>query len=238
MTQRAAMSYILYSYPDCASIVVRMVLEELGAAYRDESVDMSADAHRSEEFLRLNPRGMVPVLAETETGATLAETGAILAFLAEQSGRLAPAVSDAPKRAAYLQWLYFLSNTLHADAQLQYYTARYVGDALAEEARPVVQDRMRVHYAMIEAFITAHGGPWLLGEDLSMCDFYLGGCVRWSLIAPRHAPLLGEDIARHPNLSRLLERLEARGSVQRAFDVEETPRSAYFRAPVRSRHTQ
>ncbi|MEM8761355.1 MAG: glutathione S-transferase family protein [Pseudomonadota bacterium] len=231
------MSFVLYSYPDCASHVVRMVLEELGADYRDEIVDMRAGAQRSAEFLRLNPRGLVPVLADEASGTTLSETGAILHFLAEWSGRLAPSPADMPARGAYLQWLYFLSNTLHADAQVQYYTERYVGADLAEEARPWVQVRMRAHYAMIDAAIAERGGPWLLGRELSMCDFYLGGCARWSLIAPRHAPLEPEAVIGHPHLNALLERLEERSSVIRAFDAEETPRSAYFRAPVRSRRT-
>ncbi|MEM6486905.1 MAG: glutathione S-transferase family protein [Pseudomonadota bacterium] len=231
------MSFILYSYPDCASHVVRMVLEELGAPYRDQIVDMRAGAHRSAGFLRINPRGTVPVLADPASGATLAETGAILHHLAEWSGRLAPAGTDAPARAAFLQWLFFLSNTLHADAQVQYYTERYVGEDLAEAARPTTHARMRRHFAMIDAAIARHGGPWLLGRALSMCDFYLGGCARWSLIAPRHAPLEPEAVTSHPHLNALLERLETRPSVIRAFNAEDTPRSAYFRAPVRSRRT-
>lgn len=231
------MSYILYSYPDCASHVVRMALEELGAPYRDEIVDMRAGAHRSAEFLRLNPRGLVPVLADETTGATLSETGAILHYLAERSDRLAPAETEPQARATFLQRLHFLSNTLHADAQLQYYTERYVGEDLADAARPAVHARMRAHFAMLDAAIAEHGGPWLLGAKLSMCDFYLGGCARWSLIAPRHAPLEPEAVTRHPKLNALLEKLEARPSVIRAFDAEDTPRSAYFRAPVRSRRT-
>ncbi|MEM1048686.1 MAG: glutathione S-transferase family protein [Pseudomonadota bacterium] len=231
------MSFILYSYPDCASHVVRMALEELGAPYRDEIVDMRAGGNRSAEFLRLNPRGMVPVLADAESGATLSETGAILNFLAEWSGRLAPPPTDLPARAVFLQRLYFLSNTLHADAQLQYYTERYVGEELAEAARATVHARMRGHFAMLDAAIAEHGGPWLLGGDLSMCDFYLGGCARWALIAPRHAPLEPEAITGHSHLNALLEKLEALPSVIRAFEAEDTPRSAYFRAPVRSRRT-
>ncbi|MEL6283982.1 MAG: glutathione S-transferase family protein [Pseudomonadota bacterium] len=231
------MSFILYSYPDCASHVVRMALEELGAPYRDEIVDMRAGAQQSAEFLRLNPRGLVPVLADEVSGATISETGAILHFLADWSGRLAPSTADLTARAAFCQRLYFLSNTLHADAQLQYYTARYVGEDLAEAARPAVHARMRAHFALLDLAIAQHGGPWLLGGDLSMCDFYLGGCARWSLIAPRHAPLEPEAISSLPHLSGLLERLEALPSVVRAFDAEDTPRSAYFRSPVRSLRT-
>ncbi|MEM7058232.1 MAG: glutathione S-transferase family protein [Pseudomonadota bacterium] len=231
------MSFVLYSYPDCASHVVRMALEELGASYRDELIAMHNGAHRSAEFLRLNPRGMVPVLADNASGATLSETGAILQYLADWSGRLAPSTTDLQERATFLQRLYFLSNTVHADAQLQYYTERYVGDELAETARPTVHARMRAHFAMLDAAIAEHGGPWLLGGDLSMCDFYVGGCARWSLIAPRHAPLEPEAVTGLPHMNALLERLEALPSVIRAFDAEDTPQSAYFRAPVRSRQT-
>ena len=229
------MSFVLYSYPDCASHVVRMALEELGAPYRDEIVDMRVGAHRSAEFLRLNPRGLVPVLAHEASGASLSETGAILQFLADWSGRLAPLPTQLKARALFLQQLHFLSNTLHADAQLQYYTARYVGEDLAEAARPAAHARMRGHFAMLEAAISEHGGPWLLGGELSMCDFYLAGCARWSLIAPRHAPLEPEAVTRHTHVNALLEKLEARPSVIRALSAEDTPRSAYFRAPVRSR---
>ncbi len=231
------MTFVLHSYPDCASHVVRMVLEELGATYRDEVIDMSAGAHRDPPFLRINPRGMVPVLYDETTGASLAETGAILHYLVEQTGRLAPALGNAKQRALYLQWLFFLSNTLHADAQLQYYTERYVGSDLAEDARPNVHARMRQHFGMIEDTLAAHGGPWLLGDTLSVCDFYLGGCARWSQIAPRHAPLEPGAVGGHPHLKGLLSRLETRQSVIRAFAAEETPVSAYFLAPVRSVHT-
>ncbi|MEM8796757.1 MAG: glutathione S-transferase family protein [Pseudomonadota bacterium] len=232
------MSYILYSYPDCASHVVRMVLEELGTPYRDEVVPMHEGAHLSDEFLRLNPRGMVPVLADEKSGAVLSETGAILTFLAERSGKLSPASTESQARAIYLQRLYFLSNTLHADAQLQYYTERYVGDDTAEAVRPRIHDRMRSHFRMLDAAIAENGGPWLLGADLSVCDFYLGGCARWALIAPRHSPLEAEAVTALPFLNALLESLEARDSVRRAFDAEATPRSAYFRAPVRSDWTR
>ena len=229
------MGYILYSYPDCASHVVRMALEELGAPYQEEIVDMRADAQHSPEFLRLNPRGLVPVLADEHADVTLSETGAILSYLSEQYGRLAPPQSEHLNRANFHQLMHFISNTLHADAQLQYYTERYVGEDLAEEARPTVHARMRDHFSLLDATIAKNGGPWLLGRELSMCDFYLGGCARWSLIAPRHAPLEPEAITRHPNLNSLLENLESLPSVIRAFEAEKTPKSAYFRAPVRSR---
>lgn len=232
------MSYILFSFPDCASHVVRMALEEFGAPYRDEVVDMHLGAHQSPEFLRLNPRGMVPVLADERSGVTLSETGAILQYLAEQEGDLAPAISDGPRRASFLKALYFLSNTLHADAQIQYYTERYVGESQADSVRPLIKERMRSHFKILDRQIGDTGGPWMLGANLSVCDFYLAGCVRWSLIAPHHDPLEPDAVISLPNLKELLERLQERESVIRAFAAEDTPKSAFFLAPVRSRKTR
>ena len=112
-----------------------------------------------------------------------------------------------------------------------------LGEQFADSVRPMIHDRMRSHFQMLDSAIAEQGGPWLLGAQLSVCDFYLGGCVRWSLIAPSHAPLEPEAITQLPHLSALLERLEVRDSVQRAFDAEDTPRSRYFTAPVRSNLT-
>jgi len=131
--------------------------------------------------------------------------------------------------------MHFISNTLHADAQIQYYTARYVEEDFAEDVRPAIHVRMRDHFSLLDATISKNVGPWLLGDTLSMCDFYLAGCARWSLIAPRHAPLEPEAVTGLANLNTLLERLETLPSVIRAFNAEGTPKSAYFRAPVRSR---
>lgn len=226
------MGFVLHYFKNSASHVVRMALEEFGLPYRDELVDTAARAQTSAPFLKLNPRGLVPVLIDEESGAVLSETGAILLYLTERSGRLAPPADDRPARATFLKWLFLLSNTIHADAQVQYYTARYVGAALADRARPTLHARMRAHFRMVEAAIAAHGGPWLLAGGLSVCDFYLAGCVRWSLMAPREDPLDAEAVRTLPHLKALLEALEARDSVKRAFAAEGIGESAYFLAPA------
>ncbi len=62
------MTIILYRYPDCASHVVRMALEELGAPYWDETVDFHANEQNSAEIQKLNPRGLVLVLVHDVSG--------------------------------------------------------------------------------------------------------------------------------------------------------------------------
>ena len=226
------MSFVLHYFRNSASHVVRMALEELGLPYRDELVDTAAGAQRSESFLKLNPRGLVPVLIDEDSGVVLSETGAILLHLTERTGKLAPPADDPAQRAAFLKWLFLLSNTIHADAQIQYYTARYVGAELADHVRPTIHARMRAHVRMVEEAIVQHGGPWLLGDALSVCDFYLGGCVRWSLMAPREDPLDPEAVQTLPHLKVLLAALETRDSVKRAFAAEGIGESSYFLAPT------
>src|SRR5690606_19758243 len=116
--------YVLHYAPDNASLVVRLVLEELGQPYRTCLVDRRGRAQDSVAYRQLNPNGLIPAL-ETPDGAMF-ETGAILLWLAERHDRLAPRPGD-PARAALLKWLFFVSNTLHADARLLFYADRHAG---------------------------------------------------------------------------------------------------------------
>ena len=225
------MSLVLHYFRNSASHVVRMALEELGLPYRDELVDMASGEQHSPAFRKLNPRGLVPVVIDERSGIVLSETAAILLYLADLTGCLAPSIDDRPGRAVFLRWIFLLSNTIHADAQIQYYTERYVGTDFADRVRPKIHDRMRQHLHLVEQHIDGHGGPWLLGDTLSVCDFYLGGCVRWSLMAPRDDPLNPEAVHARPHLKALLAGLETRDSVKRAFAAEGIGESSYFLAP-------
>ena len=76
------MSYLLYYSPDSANLVIRMILEELGAHYDDSEVPRRR-SERDPTFLRLNPRGLLPVLIDKANDTVLFETGAIALYLAE-----------------------------------------------------------------------------------------------------------------------------------------------------------
>jgi len=98
--------FTLYWEYLAGSIVVQSVLEEIGAEYRLHYVDMGADAHRTPDFLRLNPTGRIPALGYADR-RTIGETAAIVTLLGEmypQSG-VAPAPGD-DNRGEFLFWLY------------------------------------------------------------------------------------------------------------------------------------
>lgn len=78
------------------------MLEELGLPYTLHKVDLAGGAQKKPEFLAINPAGQVPALVDDETGVTLAQSIAILIYLAEKTGKLLP--KDAKARAQALWW--------------------------------------------------------------------------------------------------------------------------------------
>lgn len=84
-----------------------VALEEAGLPYRAHKVDLAKGEQRSPEFLKLNPAGLIPVIVDPDgpdgKPLTLSQSGAILLYAAEKSGRLLP--KDAARRAVALQWL-------------------------------------------------------------------------------------------------------------------------------------
>jgi len=218
------MAFVLYGYPDNASLVVRLALEELELQYSYALVDRRVGEQKGDAYRTLNPRGLIPVLVDEDKQATLFETAAILLYLADGEGHLGPGPERSAARGAFLKWLFFLSNTLHADARILFYAERYVeglGDAPSLRAK--IRARLKDHLGLIEGALQSHEGPWLLDSGLSVCDFYVAALARWLLIYPLQGHLGPELLQQFPQLETLLTELEARPSVLRAFEKEGIP---------------
>ncbi|TFH85500.1 glutathione S-transferase family protein [Billgrantia azerbaijanica] len=217
---RAERGYRLYGSPDSANLPVRMVLERAGFDYRDVRVDRAGGGLDDPAFRRLNPQGLLPVLVDERDAAALFETGAILLSLGErwQPERHAlPAV-----RSALLAWLFFLSNTLHAELRVCFYTARYAPEPEAARAlRGQVRSRLLKHLTLLEAQADHGRGPWLLPEGESVLDPYLACLVRWLQLYPLDDPCRELPWERLPRLQALLEHLAAQPAIQRAASRED-----------------
>jgi len=213
------MAYTLFYSPDSANLVVRMALEEIGVAYEALEVDRRQNAQRSPAFLKFNPQGLLPVLADPAQDEPLFETAAILLHLADQHAALKPLHPSA--RGRFLKWLFFLSNTVHADLRMLFYTERYAADAGAIAAlRAHLHPRVLAHLALLEGELARHGGLWLLGGELSVCDLYLAACVRWLQLYPRGDTVGAQHLQVFPCLLTLLQALSQREAVRRAFAAE------------------
>ena len=219
MTHQAPLArggaYRLYWSPDSANLVVRMVLERGGLAYRDERVDRAGGGLDEPAFRRLNPQGLLPVLVDERAGVALFETGAILLALAERSQ--AERLAEPTARSALLAWLFFLSNTLHAELRLCFYTERYAAaPQQARRLRAALRPRLRGHLSLLEAQAEHGQGPWLLPEGESVLDPYLACLVRWLQLYPIDDPCRDLPWRRLPRLVALLEHLAAQPAIRRA----------------------
>lgn len=212
--------YRLHYAPDNASLIIRLALEEIRVPYLTALVDRRAMAQKSPAYLRLNPAGLVPVL-ETPQGP-LFETGAILLWLAEthpDSG-LAPAPSD-PARGEFLKWLFFVSNTLHADLRITFYPALYAGDDPKAQAALVrtVQQRLRTHLSLLDD-LAGQTPDWLSPKHTSLLGLYLACLMRWMALYPTAQDRGWFDLANTPALKTLLAAYERRPSTQSACHAE------------------
>lgn len=213
------MTLRLHWSPDSANLVVRMALEALDADYEAVRVDRAQGAHRAPAYLALNPQGLIPVLEDGPL--VLFETGAILLHLAERTGRLGPdgpAADEPEARAAFLKWLFYLSNTLHADLRAAFYSRRYVdSDAAVPALRAGLRARVAGHCRLLEEQLLAEG--WLVADRPTLADIYLAVCLRWARLYPTGAPVLG-DLDAFPRLAGLLAGLETRPAILRAAAAE------------------
>ena len=209
----------LFYHPGNASMTPHVVLEELGIPYELSFVDRKNLAHRSPEYLKLNPNGLIPTFRDGEL--VLWETAAICLHLADThpAAGLMPGVGTAERAHAY-KWLAWLSATLQPTLIRFFYPDRFVDAddaAAAAQVKAHAQARAGELLDLLDAQIGSSGGPWLLGETYGIVDPYAMMLCRWTRSFPRPARAL-------PNLGPYLERVLARPAVVRALTQEDLPK--------------
>jgi glutathione S-transferase len=189
-----------------------MLLEELGVDFELVLVDRDNNAHKSPEYLKLNPAGRIPVLIDGDL--VLYETAAICLHLVDchPQAKLAPVVGSI-ERAHFYKWLVYLTNTLQAELLTYFYPDRLTDDAAAAaQVKAHAELRVGGMLDLIESTLAA-GGPYLLGEHYSAVDPYLLMLARWTRLMQRPA-------RQRPHLARHLDLTVSRPAVQRAFASE------------------
>jgi glutathione S-transferase len=207
--------YILHTSPDSAPMVVQMVLLDLSLPYELREVDRLSGGLDSAEFRALNPLGKIPAL-ETPDGVMF-ETAAILLYLADRHGGLAPSPAS-PERAAFLSWLFFTSTNLHPLLLTFFYPDRTAG----AEATPALlahsHAKMAELLGLIETMLARDAPVWFSTEP-SILGYYLGMLMHWlggiAADEPGHFP--SRDF---PQIHARLAALETRPCVQTVAKAE------------------
>jgi len=195
---------IFYQCPMTRSAIARWTLEEVGAPYRAELIDVREGVGgRTPEFEAINPMGKVPAIKDGEV--TVAENAAIGLYLADAypDAGLAPPIGD-PLRGRYLQWCVWSPGCL--EPALMQRAMKF------ETARPQAAwgDPELVMDVLADAVRT---GPWLLGERFTVADVLVGSGIIFGL----QFDLLPE----RPEYLAYRDRLIERPARQRATQLEE-----------------
>jgi len=205
----------LYSFPTPNGVKVSIALEELGLPYEAHAVDIGKNESWTPEFLSLNPNGKIPAIVDPNgpDGKPLGlfESGAILLYLAEKTGKLMP--SDPALRYETIQWVFFQMAAIGPMFGQVGFFYKFAGREY-EDKRPLerYRDESKRLLGVLETRL--EGRDWI--ADISML-----GWVR-NLVGFYGA----RDIVEFDSLKRVpawLERGLARPAVQRGLEIPKRP---------------
>lgn len=201
----------LYSFPTPNGVKVSIALEEMGLPYEAHTVTLSDADVKSPEFLSLNPNNKIPAIIDPDgpdgTPVGLFESGAILIYLAEKSGKL---MGNSPsEKAKVIQWLMFQMGGLGPMFGQLGFFYKFAGSQW-EDKRPQQRyiDEAKRLLSVLEKELD--GKEWIAG-DFSIADIaiapWLGALEFYGV-----KEVLGWD--EHPGAMAYLDRFKARPAVQ------------------------
>ena len=202
----------LYFAPATCALASHIALQDAGAAYTVERIDFKSNQQNSADYLAINPKGRVPALV-TDRGI-LTETPAMLAFIAQSfpQAALAP-FGDAFAFADVQAFNSYLCSTVHiAHAhRMRGYRWATEESSFADMKRKVPES-VGASFALIERGMLR--GPWVMGEQYTICDPYLFTLAQW---------LEGDgvDLAALPKVMDHRKRMSERPAVRAALAEEQ-----------------
>jgi GST-like protein len=187
---------------------VAIMLEECGLPYTLHKLDLAAGDQRKPGFVAINPAGAIPAMVDGDGPGgepfTIAQSGAILVYLAEKTGRFLP--RDARRRAEAMQWL-FQATTDTAASSMMIFVLSNLAPQKSDANLAFCEERVLRHFRVADARLA---GREYLADELSIADFAL-----YPLTAVRR-PLI-DRAGDLPHLVRWADAIGARPGVARAM---------------------
>lgn len=193
---------------------VSVMLEETGLKYQAFPVNITKDEQFDPDFLKVNPNNKIPAIVDHEPPAqygkepvSVFESGAILIYLAEKSGKFLPA--DAKARMQALQWLMWQMGGFGPMLGQTHHFVRF-----AKEKVPYAIERFTTETQRLYKVLDGHLAKteFLAGKEYSIADM---ATLPWAARHEWHQI----DLAAYPNVKRWHDALMARPGVQRGFEV-------------------
>lgn len=212
----------LYSFPTPNGVKVSIALEELGLPYEPHAVNIGKNESWTPEFLSLNPNGKIPAIIDPDGPGGkplgLFESGAILLYLAEKTGKLIPA--DPRLRYDTIQWVFFQMAAIGPMFGQVGFFHKFAGREI-EDKRPLQRyvDESKRLLGVIETRLS--GREWIMGDEYSIADISMLGWVRNLVGFYGAREIVDFDSLKH--VPAWLERGLARPAVQRGLDIPQRP---------------
>lgn len=205
----------LYAWSTPNGFKPLIMLEETGLPFRLRRVDLRAGEQGRPAYLAINPNGKIPALVDDDHGGgklAVFESGAILVYLADKSGRFLAA--DPARRFAVVQWLMFQMSAIGPMfGQLGFFSRGGTPAAFAAERFRKECERL---IGVLERQLARQ--TWL-ADDYSIADI---GTFPWI----RACDVLGLDLGGAPHVRRWRDAIAARPAVQRALAAFDVPGEA------------
>ena len=206
-----AQDLVFYTHPQSRGRIVRWMLEEIGQPYQTVLLEYGGSM-KAPDYLAINPLGKVPALRHGDVVVT--EAAAICAYLADAfaSRGLAPPC-DSPLRGAYYRWMFFAAGPIEAAA-----SNRALGFVVPPERKGMIgYGSYEETLAAVEAAVGARA-PYLLGEQFSAADVYLGSHLAFGM-------RFG-TIEKRPGFEAYCALLEQRPARRRAVEMDDAAAAA------------
>ena len=212
----------LYSLPTPNGVKVSILLEELGLPYEAHLVRFDTNDQMSPEFLSLNPNNKIPAILDpegpNEQPLALFESGAILWYLAEKTGRFLPA--DPAQRYQALQWVMFQMGGIGPMFGQLGFFHKFAGKDY-EDKRP--RDRYVGESKRLLGVLNQHleGRAWMMGDEYTIADIAIFPWVNNLIGFYGAGELVGFD--QFKQVRRVLAEFVARPAVQRGLNIPARP---------------
>ncbi|WP_043618041.1 glutathione binding-like protein [Chromobacterium violaceum] len=198
---------------------ITLFLEEAGLPYRIVPVNISAGDQFQPDFLRIAPNNRIPAIVDhaPQDGGepiSLFESGAILLYLADKTGRFIP--QDLRGRNEALQWLFWQMGGLGPMAGQNHHFSQYAPEKLPYAIDRYVRETARL-YRVLDTHLS--DGRDFIAGDYSIADM---ACYPWIVPHQRQQQNLDD----FPSLKRWFERIAERPAVKRAYALAESVNTA------------
>jgi GST-like protein len=196
----------LYTWTTPNGRKVSIMLEELGLPYTSHPIDISKDEQFKPDFLEISPNNRIPAIIDRDNGYHLMESGAILMYLAEKTGKLMP--KDLEKRYRVTEWLMWQMGGIGPMlGQVHHFVKYNKGKAPYAEER-YLKEAHRL-YGVLDRRLA---GREYLADEYSIADI-----ATWPWISRFEWQTI--DLGQYANVKRWYLAIANRPAVQRGYDV-------------------